>query len=877
MKTMITTYSKMIAFLMIGLASLSAGAQVLAPPTSNLEAGIYLSAVSLELSHTEPGVSIFYTLNGDEPSVAETLYTGPIVLDNHTDEPNVFSIIPTNPSLTYPYGTYNTGRAMSRGWVPPYTNGYKVNVIRYKAFKPGFAPSPTVTQTFIVDPSGSDFYTLPVMSINIDYTDMFSNSRGIYVYGDHEDGNYEQKGAEWERILSLEYFDKNGELVVAQDCRVRVHGGGSRHAPKKNLRIYAETGSNKNFKYPFFDDTELAKFKRIILKAGGHRPDCFPRDDLGNMITKGVNVDQQHFKHIIVFVNGEYWGIHSIKERMDVYFIQNLYGIDDNDITLLDQEYDIQGSGHAEDSAKMKNLEGFVDINDLNVPANYKYVTDRIDVENYIDYMCSEIFLSNEDWVYSNVNIWRKTGGLDPTKPAGHDGKFRWAVYDLDGAFGGSCANAFYTVNTLAAATVETGPFSSYSRFFRGMLGSDEFKIKFINRMNDLTNSWFKSQVVAQKMDSIYNILTPEVLENMERWRYPSFASTLEERYDEVPSIARWNELFDLLHLFAERRPNKIREHIMDKWGYVDSNKVTIDVNDVAMGRVKVNSILINHNLPGVSPGLYPWVGDYLDGVPLPLIAVPLPGYKFVEWLETGETNDTIIWNPSGDATYTAVFEEDDSYQNVLINEVMLSNNAYLEDEFGENDDWLELYNPNGYAVNLSGCKLRRDGMEWSLPNETIIAANDYLLFWHDKQTYQGNKHVNFKLSNSVDTVFLISPQGDEIDRLRYPETPTDNSYGRYPNGSETFSIFTYPTPIANNDIAGLHESVNILTPLKAYPNPASDYVYLNKTVSFKLYNLNGKLVYQSSNANSLDVSPLDKGVYILRTQQQETIKIIVQ
>ena len=866
-----------ILLLMAGLISLSLNAQVLSPPLASTEAGIYTEDISLELTHEETGVSIFYTINGDNPTVSDILYEGPIDLSTIEDVPDVFSTIPTNPALTFPYGTYNTGRANSRGWVPPFENGYKVNIIRYKAFKPGFAPSETVTKTFIIDPSGTDLYTLPIVSIAMDYSDIFSNDKGIYVYGDHPDGNYEQKGADWERIMSLEYIDEEGNLAFSQDCRTRIHGGGSRHAPKKSFRIYAETGEIKNFKYKFFEDSEIEKFKRILLKAGGHRPDCFPRDDLGNMITKGINVDQQHFRHVIVFINGEYWGIHSIKERMDNYFIQNMYGIDDDDLTLLDQEYDVQGHGHAADSAKMKNLESFVDVNDMNDPANYKYVTDRIDVDNYIDYMCAEIFLSNEDWVYSNVNIWRKTGPYDPSKGPGQDGKFRWAVYDLDGAFGGSCANAFYTVNTLAAATVETGEFSSYSRFFRGMLGSDEFKIKFINRMGDLTNSWFKTAVVKEKMDSIYNMITPEIYENAVRWRYPSFASNLADRYEETPSIDRWNELFDLLEIFAERRQRKVREHIMEKWGYPDTNKLTIDVNDVTMGRVQVNSILINHNLPGTSESLYPWIGDYIDGVPLPLMAIPLPGYKFVRWDETGSTEDTITWNPSGDAIYTAIFEVDEDYQDVLINEVMLSNDEFLADNFEQYDDWLELYNPNPYPVNLSGSKLKRDDKVWSIPNGFVIPADGYRLFWHDNETYQGENHVNFKLSNITDTVFLYSETGVEMSRLRYPVTPTDNSYGTYPNGSETFSSFTHPTPNANNDLASLNEDVIILTPLKAYPNPASTEVFLNKISSFEVYDMKGQMVLTQTNTQRFDVSTLEKGVYLIRTTDKETIKIIVQ
>lgn len=850
-------------------------AQELAVPTSNFEAGVYTSSFELELSHEEPGTYIFYTINGNEPSVADNLYDNPIEINNRNGEPDVISSISTNPGLTYPYGTYTASRASNRGWVSPYANGYKINVIRYRAFKPGFAPSKTVTQTFIVDPLGNELYSFPIVSLVMDYTDLFSDETGIYVYGNHPEANYGQKGAEWERILSFEYFDKDGDLAVSQECRTRIHGGGSRHAPKKSFRIYAEYQDIDNFKYAFFEDTELKKFKRILLKAGGHRPDCFPRDDLGNMITKGLNVEQQHFRHVIVFVNGEYWGIHSIKERMDKYFLQNMYGIDDNFITLLDQEYDVQ-NGHAQDSAKMKNLEDFITVNDMSNPNNYAYISDRIDIDNYIDYMCAEIFLSNEDWVYSNVNIWRKNGPFDPSKAPGHDGKFRWAVYDLDGSFGGSCANAYYTVNTLEAATVETGTFSSYSRFFRGMLGNPEFKLKFVNRMSDLTNSWFKASELHEKIDSIYAILTPEILENMKRWRYPSFANNLEDRYTEVPSLDRWNELKDLMNIFASRRQRKVREHMIEKWGYGDTNKLTINVNDVEMGRVKVNSILINKNLPGVSASIYPWIGDYIDGVPLPLIAVPLPGYKFVKWLETGETNDTLYWDPAGDASFTALFEPESDYQPIVINEVMLSNKHYLEDNFQENDDWSELFNPNPYPVNLSACQLMLNGQRWSIPNGFIIAPYGYKLFWHDRETYQGANHVPFKLKNQVDTLFLLSPQSEEINFLRYPVTPTDHSYGRYPNGSNTYARFSYPTPAKNNDIAELNENL-IASSLYAYPNPASQEVYLSKKATFQVFDLNGKVVVSQNNVNYFKVENLQSGIYILRTELGETIKISVR
>ena len=849
-------------------------AQVLEAPTASFAPGVYLGPIDISLSHPEPGVTIFYTLNGDEPGPGDLVYSGSITLDNRSGDPNSYSTIPTNPSFTYPMGAYNASRANNRGWLPPFTTIYKVNVLRFRAYKPGTVPSETVTKTYIIDPAGTSLYTFPIVSIVLDSIDLFSNESGIYVFGDHPDGNYSNKGAAWERISHFEYFEPDGTLGYAQNSRARIHGGGTRHSTKKNFRLYGETGENNNFEYQFFDNLEIDRFKRILIRAGGHRPDCFPRDDLANMFTEGLNADQQHFKHIILFLNGEYWGIHAIKERVDKYFLQNQFGIDDNEITILDQEFDVQ-DGYAADSLEMAILEDFINVNDMNDPANYQYALDRIDMDSYIDYMCAEIFLSNEDWVYSNVVIWRKTGPYDPSKPAGHDGKFRWVFYDFDGAFGGSCNNAYYTVNTLGSATVETGIYTSYTRFFRGLLENDGFRARFINRMCDLSNSWFKSTVTTDKLWNLYDKLTPEMLENVERWRYPSMATNLADRALETPSLDRWNETFDLLDRFLRRRASKVVEDIMQKWSYTDTSFVTIDVNNLEMGQVKLSSITINEQLQGVDAGIYPWTGRYINDVEIPLVAQAYPGYEFVEWLETGNTNDSIMISINSDSTFTAVFQESSSFQNVLINELMPSNDASYSDIFGDFDDWLEFYNPNPYPVSLGNCIMERDGLTWTIPNDFIIDANGFKILWFDDEEYQGENHVSFKLPNNEHTVFLKNVNGDIIDQITYPDTETDNSYGRFPNGSGTFANFTYPTPLQTNDLAST--SAYNYQPLYAYPNPSKDFMNLSRVSSFQIFDLQGRLIKAENSTNQINVETLNKGTYILKTDLGETLKIIVQ
>lgn len=862
-----------ILFLLICSTAFS---QQLTEPIVSVGSGFYTTNVNVSISHSEPGVTLFYTLNGSEPNPSSQQYTGPITFASKIGDPNNFSTIPTNPGLTYPVGDYSAQRANNRGWLLPNGEVFKINILRVKAYKAGFVPSNTVTKSIGVDPQGASIYDFPIVSFVMDSIDLFSNATGIYHYGSHPDGNYSQKGAAWERIANMEYFDENGVLQVDQEVRTRIHGGGSRHSTKKTFRVYAEYGDNSNFHYTFFDDYQLDKYKRILIRSGGHRPDCFPRDDLANLITKGLNGDQQHSRHVILFLNGEYWGIHTIKERMDQYFIQNQYGIDDNDLTVLDQEYNLQGGGNPQDSADLVAIETHVITVDMTNPDNYYWVADQIDMNNYIDYMASEIFLSNEDWVYSNVAMWRKSGPLDPSKGPGQDGKYRWIFYDFDGAFGGSCSNAYYTVNTLNAATITTGTFSSYSRLFRGLLDSPIFRDKWINRICDLMNSNFTPVVLNEKLYETYDLLTPSMMENVNRWGYPSEATTLADRMTETPSLVQWDTTFYYLNRFASRRQSKVREHIMLKWAITDTSHITIDVNDQNMGSVQINTIRINSELPGVEAGVYPWTGTYINSVESQLVAVPMPGYEFVEWLETGNTSDTISWIPAGDTTMTAIFQASSDFLPVVINEVMPSNGSYMADNFGEYDDWLELYNPNPFPVNLSLWTLERDTMVWKIKEGTVIEANSYQLIWHDNQLYQGANHANFKLQNNTTTVYLYSPTGGLIDYLIYPNTTQNHSFGRYPNGSGTFADFSYPTPLQNNDISSVDELPEI-SDLIVYPNPTNNDLWLSKICNYELYSMDGKLVMSDLSTSFISLAGIQSGTYILLTDDGSRTKIIVQ
>lgn len=148
----------------------------------------------------------------------------------------------------------------------------------------------------------------------------------------------------------------------------------------------------------------------------------------------------------------------------------------------------------------------------------------------------------------------------------------------------------------------------------------------------------------------------------------------------------------------------------------------------------------------------------------------------------------------------------------LYINEVMTVNNTCCQDENGDFDGWIELYNYENVDVDLTGMYLTNvlsDSTLFPLP-DTVIAANGHLLFWADAETGQGPTHTNFVLEPLSGAVGLYSPDVLRrilIDSVTYGALPADASYGRVADGAPAWTEFITPTPdAANSDCACLNQ-----------------------------------------------------------------------
>lgn len=499
--------------------------------------GFYSSRFELELINLNEEQEIFYTLNGGIPTVNSSRYLGPITIANNTQTPYSISAIPTTP-LTGP------SRLEGYIWKEP-TSVYKANVIRFAAFKEGLLQGEIHSKTFFVDPEIGERYEYPVVSFVTDSANLFDYEKGIYVPGkvfDEEGfnwwpaGNYHNTGQLWERDVHISYFSNTGELGFETDAGMRIRGFGSASNPQKSLNLYfrSDYGLSK-IDYPIFPNSTAKKHKRLIFRNSGNDfTYSHFKDPMLHDIMRGMDLEIQDFEPAIVFINGEYWGIHNMREKYDEYYFEYKYGIDDDDINLLE----ICGGIEEGDNADYIELYQYIEQNDLSIAEHYNYVSDRVDISNFIDFQIAEIYFANFDWPCNNFKIWKDN------QP---DSKWRYMIYDLDLAFGYSDVSTYATESMEHATSPDNNwPHCECSNlFFRSLLDNDAFKEQFLDRFAYHLDNTFCPTEIEKTIDKFEKLYANEIGEHIARWGHPR-------------NIDVWKNEVSVLREFSELRPDSM-------------------------------------------------------------------------------------------------------------------------------------------------------------------------------------------------------------------------------------------------------------------------------------------------------------------------------
>jgi hypothetical protein len=274
-----------------------------------------------------------------------------------------------------------------------------------------------------------------------------------------------------------------------------------------------------------------------------------------------------------------------------------------------------------------------------------------MDVDNFLLYQAANIYFGNADWPHNNVRAWRlKTAQVEPNAPPGHDGRWRWMLFDVDLGYGHPWSGG-YGDNTLAAATSPTGrpglnaPWSTV--MLRSLLKNPQFRAAFINTLADLLNSAFKENRAMAMGDQMQATLAPIMAEHIRRWR------TMDD------SMTVWSNNVRVLRTFASQRPINVRQHIVAQFGLAGYLSLTVNISHTHRGKIRVNTLVIDQTTPGVTNAPYPWKGTYFRNVPIQVQALPAPGYALAGWSGRPDLRrqDVLEISLTTNTTLTALFE----------------------------------------------------------------------------------------------------------------------------------------------------------------------------------------------------------------------------
>ena len=440
-----------------------------AKPVFVTKGGFYNTPIYVTLDSPMTGDTIYYTTNGAEPTRSHIRYTPGSVI------------------------------SISR-----------TSIIRARCFSRNKLSSDIASCTYFI---GERNFRLPVVSVVTEQKNLTDNTIGIYVQGTNgitgngmnTPANWNQ---DWDRAANIELYDTTNVSRINQEVDIRIAGGWTRMNGQKSLILNPtkKYGDNK-FDYDIFKATKPGmKYRSIMLRNSGNDFDhSMMRDGyMQSLVMKRMNLDCIAYEPAVCFMNGVYYGIQNLRERSDEDFVYSNYGYDEEDIFLVE-------SWEMDYDSEFKKLTNYVSNSDITQKAVYDNVCTMMDMDNFMDYFLTEIYLRNTDWPHNNVKAWKKKDG----------GKWRWILYDTD--FGYNIWGNDHTHNTLIWALGEeagslpaNAPWSTL--LLRRLVLNETFRKRFIDKFAIQISSTFEVNRANAILDSLAAKIRTEIVYHKNKW-----------------------------------------------------------------------------------------------------------------------------------------------------------------------------------------------------------------------------------------------------------------------------------------------------------------------------------------------------------------------
>lgn len=757
------------------------------PPVISLSGGFYTSNQKTAITVSQPNTMIVYTINGSFPS----LKLDSTVLNEYKKEINIDSSI----------------------------------VIRARAMEDSAIASIDVSNTYLINV----ITKLPVISIATDPDNFFGATNGIYV-----DKGIKFK-RDWLRPVNIQMYESDKKLIFNTSANVKLFGRTAIYYPEKTLAVYF-TGPNNEIDYKLFEDKPLTKFKSILLRNSSD--DWYRtmfRDGLQHtLVNNHSNVDLMAYRPSIVFINGKYWGIHNLREKVNEDYIAGNHNVNRDSIDMMyiyfRDSLNITTELKSGDSIVFYQLLDYIKKTDFKISSNFNYISSKIDIDNLLDLEVIESFVSNASWDH-NCKMW---------KTKDKDCKWRSVMYDLDKGFG------IYNTAIYDSTLVDI-----YNRniIFKRLIKNTEFRNIFIQKMNAHLNSTFDISRCLSFVSRLQNDIADEMPNHIARWNGKCWVDKCG-----IPSMDYWNASVEKMRKFSNLRPEEMRKQMIKFFKLQDKRfYLNLAVEPSGTGTITVENVDVMSTNDKSK-------GSYFSDIPINLKAIAANGYHFIKWKELNGGGSQINVNNTKDITLTALFDKDSKLNNIYINEFCASNGSIIADEYNEYDDWIELYNGGSSSVDIGGLFITDDlknPCKFQIPKtdpaKTTIPSKGFLILWADNQTPQGILHINFNLNkegNDIGLAQIIGTDTSYIDSLTFKNQAKDITFGMYPDGSRNYEYFTQTTPGKSNKADNVQQKISGL-----YIN---EYLATNKkTVNDNFSQFDDCIEIYNSNTYAVDVAGL--------------------
>ncbi len=803
-----------------------------ASPEASIEAGFYSGSQNVEITTTEPNSNIHYTINGNLPNSSSPQYTGPLTI-NDTQVVKAI-VISTNSDILPSFITFNT---------------YFINVT----------------------------HGIPVLSVAADQmTTLLNGNQTLRPEG------------------TIEYFDADGDRKDYGYGEYNKHGQDSWAWDQRSIDYIArdEMGYHDAVNEKLLSLSEREGFQKIIIRASGD--DNYPGIDSSAQMRdvfihklankNNLNVDMRRGERCVMYANGQFWGVYSIREKVsDADYTKFYYDQDKYNIQYLmnwGSTWAQYGGQQAFDD--WNQIHDYAKNNDLSVQANYQVVADEIDVTSLVDYILINSFVVCTDWINWNTSWWR---GLDP---AGGHKKWGYILWDEDATFNHyinytNVPNENPDAEPCYPENIDLDP-EEHIVLLNKLLENEEFTQYYITRYMDLMNTAFKENEMIGVLEGIEDAIAPEMPAHIARWG---------------GNLNQWEGNVQKIKDFISDRIDYLPEGLNGCYSLNGPYDVTLEVEPTNAGQIKFNSITIEY-------GDYPWTGAYHGGVDMLAEAVQSnSNYVFDHWEINNHTvpdpmanNISLELNQSD--TIKAVFVEV-AGTGIVINEINYKDEAGFEVK-----DWIELYNNGNAAVDVSNWVFKDDDdlHEFIIPSGTTMQPDSYLVLVQSLADFQAQfpsvspvlGDFTFGLSGGGELIRLFDQNEVLVDSVEYDDEapwPTepdgngpslelispglDNSLPASWNAC-ALSGSEHGTPGAlNNDCSLGTESFDDIE-VSIFPNPMETTTTIlvsksSSSISLAIYDLLGREIKRmESNTNSfiLEKEDLSSGIYILKITTAE-------